>query len=126
MIWEIFRYKIIIKYFIFVILANLKGVKELGTVIDKMTNNIYKVLKYMYTRQIETATGEKYIPLSQVEIAEVFGMSTITANKLFKQLKEDDLLHPLENKRGKYRFTDKALIILKEMERLENKLEEVE
>ena len=98
----------------------------MGTVIDKMTNNIYKVLKYMYTRQIETATGEKYIPLSQVEIAEVFGMSTITANKLFKQLKEDDLLHPLENKRGKYRFTDKALIILKEMERLENKLEEVE
>lgn len=98
----------------------------MGTVIDKMTNNIYKVLKYMYTRQIETATGEKYIPLSQVEIAEVFGMSTITANKLFKQLKEDDLLHPLENKRGKYRFTDKALIILKEMERLENKLEEVQ
>ena len=98
----------------------------MGTVIDKMTNNIYKVLKYMYTRQIESATGEKYIPLSQVEIAEVFGMSTITANKLFKQLKEDDLLHPLENKRGKYRFTDKALIILKEMERLENKLEEVQ
>ena len=98
----------------------------MGTVIEKMTNNIYKVLKYMYTRQIESATGEKYIPLSQVEIAEVFGMSTITANKLFKQLKEDDLLHPLENKRGKYRFTDKALIILKEMERLENKLEEVE
>ena len=98
----------------------------MGTVIEKMTNNIYKVLKYMYTRQIESATGEKYIPLSQVEIAEVFGMSTITANKLFKQLKEDDLLHPLENKRGKYRFTDKALIILKEMERLENKLEEVQ
>ena len=98
----------------------------MGTVIEKMTNNIYKVLKYMYTRQIESATGEKYIPLSQVEIAEVFGMSTITANKLFKQLKEDDLLHPLENKRGKYRFTDKALIILKEMERLESKLGEVE
>lgn len=98
----------------------------MGTVIEKMTNNIYKVLKYMYTRQIESATGEKYIPLSQVEIAEVFGMSTITANKLFKQLKEDDLLHPLENKRGKYRFTDKALIILKEMEKLESKLGEVE
>lgn len=98
----------------------------MGTVIEKMTNNIYKVLKYMYTRQIESATGEKYIPLSQVEIAEIFGMSTITANRLFKQLKEDDLLHPLENKRGKYRFTDKALIILKDMERLENKLEEVQ
>ena len=98
----------------------------MGSVIDKMTNNTYKILRYMYTRQIETPNGDKYIPLSQVEIAEIFGMSTITANRLFKQLKEDDLLHPLENKRGKYRFTDKALIILKDMERLENKLEEVQ
>lgn len=98
----------------------------MGTVIDKMTNNIYKVLKYMYTRQIESPTGEKYIPLSQVEIAEVFGMSTITANKLFKQLKEDDLLHPLEKKRGKYRFSDRALIILRDMEELEDKLREVQ
>lgn len=98
----------------------------MGSVIDKMTNNTYKILRYMYTRQIEAPNGDKYIPLSQVEIAEIFGMSTITANRLFKQLKEDDLLHPLENKRGKYRFTDKALIILKEMERLENKLEEVQ
>lgn len=98
----------------------------MGSVIDKMTNNTYKILRYMYTRQIEAPNGDKYIPLSQVEIAEIFGMSTITANRLFKQLKENDLLHPLENKRGKYRFTDKALIILKEMERLENKLEEVQ
>lgn len=98
----------------------------MGSVIDKMTNNTYKILRYMYTRQIEAPNGDKYIPLSQVEIAEIFGMSTITANRLFKQLKEDDLLHPLENKRGKYRFTDKALIILKDMERLENKLEEVQ
>ena len=98
----------------------------MGNVIDKVTNNTYKILRYMYTRQIETPNGDKYIPLSQVEIAEIFGMSTITANRLFKQLKEDDLLHPLENKRGKYRFTDKALIILKGMEKLENKLEEVQ
>ena len=114
-----------INKFIFIVLKRFKGVKVLGTVIDKMTNNIYKVLKYMYTRQIDSLTGEKYIPLSQVEIAEVFGMSTITANKLFKQLRDDDLLHPLEGKRGKYKFSDKALIILKDMEKLENKLEEV-
>ena len=97
----------------------------LENVIDKMTNNSYKVLKYMYSRQISDPTGEMYIPLSQVEIAEIFGMSKITANKLFKQLRDDDLLHPLENKRGKYRFSDKALIILRNMEKLENQLEEV-
>ena len=97
----------------------------LENVIDRMTNNSYKVLKYMYSRQISDPKGEMYIPLSQVEIAEIFSMSKITANKLFKQLRDDDLLHPLENKRGKYRFSDKALIILKNMERLENQLEEV-
>ena len=102
------RNTININKFIFIILKRFKGVKVLGTVIDKMTNNIYKVLKYMYTRQIESPIGEKYIPLSQVEIAEVFGMSTITANKLFKQLRDDDLLHPLEGKRGKYKFSEKA------------------
>lgn len=77
----------------------------------------------MYARQIESPTGEMYIPLSQVEIAQVFGMSTITANRLFKELKEEDLLYPVGNKRAKYQLTERALIIIKNMEKLENKLE---
>ena len=48
----------------------------MGSVIDKMTNNTYKILRYMYTRQIEAPNGDKYIPLSQVEIAEIFGIGT--------------------------------------------------
>lgn len=50
-------------------------------------------------------------------------MSTITANKLFKELKEEDLLYPVGNKRAKYQLTERALIIIKNMEKLENKLE---
>ena len=56
--------------------------------------------------------------LSQVEIAQVFGMSTITANKLFKELKEEDLLYPVGNKRAKYQLTERALIIIKNMENI--------
>lgn len=94
------------------------------SIIDKMTSNAYKVLKYMYSCQIELPDGTKYIPLSQVEMAPLIGVSTITMNKLFKQLKDDNLLLPIEGKRGKYELTDKAIIIIRDMKKLENKLEE--
>ncbi|MCI9622509.1 MAG: winged helix-turn-helix domain-containing protein [Lachnospiraceae bacterium] len=93
------------------------------SIIDKMTSNAYKVLKYMYSCQIELPDGTKYIPLSQVEMAPLIGVSTITMNKLFKQLKDDNLLLPIEGKRGKYELTDKAIIIIRDMKKLENKLE---
>lgn len=78
----------------------------------------------MYSKQVEAPDGDKYIPVSQVEIADIFGMSTITVNKLFKQLKADDLLYPIENKRKRYKLSDRALIILKDISKLENILEE--
>ena len=78
----------------------------------------------MCSKQVEAPDGDKYIPVSQVEIADIFGMSTITVNKLFKQLKADDLLYPIENKRKRYKLSDRALIILKDISKLENKLEE--
>ena len=85
------------------------------SIIDKMTSNAYKVLKYMHSCQIELPDGTKYIPLSQVEMAPLIGVSTITMNKLFKQLKDDNLLLPIEGKRGKYELTDKAIIIIRDM-----------
>lgn len=94
------------------------------SIIDKMTSNAYKVLKCMYSCQIELPDGTKYIPLSQVEMAPLIGVSTITMNKLFKQLRDDNLLLPIEGKRGKYELTDKAIIIIRDMKKLENKLEE--
>ena len=51
------------------------------SIIDKMTSNAYKVLKYMHSCQIELPDGTKYIPLSQVEMAPLIGVSTITMNK---------------------------------------------
>ena len=96
------------------------------SVIDKMTNNVYKVLKYMYSCQINLPDGTEYIPLSQADMAPLIGVSTITMNKLFKQLRDDNLLLPIEGKRGKYKLTDKAIIIIKDMEKLEDKIGEIE
>ena len=70
----------------------------MDSIIDKMTSNAYKVLKYMYSCQIELPDGTKYVPLSQVEMAPLIGVSTITINKLFKQLRDDNLLLPIDGK----------------------------
>ncbi len=69
----------------------------------------------MYSCQIKLPDGTKYIPLSQAGMAPLIGVSTITMNKIFKQLKDDNLLLPIEGKRGKYDLTEKAVIIIKEM-----------
>jgi predicted transcriptional regulator len=47
-------------------------------------------------------------------------------NKIFKQLRDDNLLLPIEGKRGKYELTEKAIIIIKDMEKLEDKIGEIE
>lgn len=98
----------------------------MNSIIDKMTSNAYRVLKYMYSCQIELSDGTKYIPLSQVEMASLIGVSTITINKLFKQLRDDNLLIPIKGKRAKYELTEKAIIIIKGMEKLEDKIGEIE
>lgn len=98
----------------------------MDSIIDKMTSNAYKILKYMYSCQIELPDGTKHVPLSQLEMTPLIGVSTIAINKLFKQLRDDNLLLPIEGKRGKYELTEKAIIIIKDMEKLEDKIGEIE
>ena len=59
-------------------------------------------------------------------MAPLIGVSTITMNKIFKQLRDDNLLLPIEGKRGKYELTEKAVVIIKNMEKLEDKIGEIE
>ncbi len=47
-------------------------------------------------------------------------------NKLLKQLRDGNLLLPVEGKRGKYKLTDKAIIIIKDIEKPEDKIGEIE
>lgn len=91
-------------------------------IIAKITSNTYKVLKQMYDCQVDLPDGTRYVPISQAELSRIIGVSTITMNKIFKQLKEDGLVVPVEGVRGKYQLTDKAVVIISEMEKLEDKL----
>ena len=56
----------------------------------------------------------------------MIGVSTITINKIFKQLRDDNLLLPIEGKRGNYELTQKAIIIIKNMKKLEDKIGGIE
>ena len=94
-------------------------------IMNLMTSNTYKVLKQMYSCQITLPDGTTYIPLSQAELSRSIGVSTITMNKIFKELDAKNLLHSVAGKRGKYQLTDTALLIIKNIAELENKLGEV-
>lgn len=92
-------------------------------IIDKITSNTYKILKQMHSCQVALPDGTQYVPLSQAELSRIIGVSTITMNRAFKELKEDGLVNPVEGVRGKYQLTDKAIVILQGIETLESKLE---
>lgn len=92
-------------------------------VIDRMTSDSYKIIRIMYEHKDHLSDGTEYVPFSQMDMARELNLSINTMNKIFKQLDEDDLVHLMEGKRGKYILTDKAKTIIKEIARIENKLE---
>lgn len=98
----------------------------MSDLVSSVTNNTYKILKYMNSCEIILPDGTKCVPLSQVELSEFIGVSTITMNKLFKQMINEGLIISIEGRRGKYQLTDKAMIILKNIENMEIELREVE
>ena len=94
-------------------------------VIDRMTSDSYKIIRILYEHKDHLPDGTEYVPFSQVDMARELNLSINTMNKIFKQLDEDDLVHLMEGKRGKYILSDKAKTIIEEMVRLENTLEGV-
>lgn len=94
-------------------------------VIDRMTSDSYKIIRILYDHKDHLPDGTEYVPFSQVDMARELNLSINTMNKIFKQLDEDDLVHLMEGKRGKYILSDRAKTIIEEMVRLQNKLEGV-
>ena len=95
----------------------------MSRLIDRMTSEHYKVLKSLYDHKVQMPGDMEYVPLSQIEMARMLDMSKMKMNSIFQQLDKDDLVHLMEGKRGKYILTDKAITIIKEISKIENKLE---
>ena len=93
----------------------------MNKVIESLTNNNYRVLKLLNDNQVEL-NGVKFTAITQIEIAESLELSKVTVNAIMKDLQEKDLVCPFENRRGRYRLTDKATTIIKDMEKLQTKI----
>ena len=70
-------------------------------------NDNYKVLKFLYDNQIPIEnTEEKYIYLSQQEIANIIHFSKTKINAIMQDLKRKGFIDNYKKKRGKYIITD--------------------
>lgn len=70
-------------------------------------NDNYKVLKFLYDNQIPIEnTEEKYIYLSQQEIANIIRFSKTKINAIMQDLKRKGFIDNYNKKRGKYIITD--------------------
>lgn len=71
------------------------------------TNDKYKLLKFLYDNQIEIKNN-KYIALSQQEIANSLHFSKNKTNKIMQELKKDNFINTFNNTKGKYIVSDKG------------------
>ena len=80
------------------------------------TNNKYKILKFLYDNQIEIKNN-KYIALSQQEIADSLHFSKNKTNKIIRELKKDNFIDSYNNTKGKYVITDKENKVISVIEK---------
>ena len=80
------------------------------------TNDKYKLLKFLYDNQIEIKNN-KYITLSQQEIADSLHFSKNKTNKIMQELKKDNCIDIFKNTKGKYIVSDKGNKIISIIEK---------
>lgn len=91
-------------------------------ILDLLLTDYYKILRVLYENQVKINNNEKFVPLTQIEIAEIMGVSKITMNSMFKELQRQNLIYRYKGRRGRYCLTDKAQVILEEIIKINNYL----
>ncbi len=85
-------------------------------IIEKMTNNYYKILSFMYDNKI--LLNEEYmIPFNQNEISLQTKINKVTINKLFKEYIEDELIY---KKGSRYYLSEKCIGIIKKIKSIKD------
>ena len=79
-------------------------------------NDKYKLLKFLYNNQIQVKE-DKYIALSQQEIADMLHMAKLKTNAIMQELKKLDIISTYKNTRGKYIITEKGNKIINLIEK---------
>ena len=82
--------------------------------LDFFGNDYYKVLSFLYDNQIQVKE-EKYVILSQQELADIVQFSKMKTNGILKELRKNGFIDNFENKRRKYVITDIGYEVIKLM-----------
>lgn len=89
-------------------------------ILELLLTDYYRILRVLYENQVKINENEKFAPLTQMEVAELIGVSKITMNSMFKELHRQDLIYTYKGKKGRYCLTVKAQTILKEISKINN------
>lgn len=85
---------------------------------NKLTTEYYKVLEILCENEIINSNGEKFVPITQNEIAKTLNLHKMTVNSIFKELRNDGLITQAEHKKGIYFLSDNAVKIYKSIKKI--------
>ena len=77
--------------------------------VKHFTNDNFATLAYLY----DNKGKDDYARITQGEVATALGLSMMTMNGIFKQLKEDEYIIPDATHPGRYLITAKAINAVK-------------
>lgn len=83
-------------------------------------NDNYSVLKVLYDNE-QVINNRRFTAITQQEICETMGCSLMKVNAIILKLKETGYVTAYRNSRGRYQLTEKAYLLLKDIDRLKGK-----
>lgn len=73
--------------------------------IVEFTNDNFRVLAYLY----DNMDPSRLVKITQQEVSDALGISRVTVNKIFKQLKDGDYITQDSTKVGRYYLTESSV-----------------
>ena len=73
--------------------------------IVEFTNDNFRVLAYLY----DNMDPSRLVKITQQEVSDALGISRVTINKIFKQLKDGDYITQDSTKVGRYYLTESSV-----------------
>ena len=83
--------------------------------IVEFTNDNFRVLAYLY----DNMDASRLVKITQQEVSDALGISRVTINKIFKQLKESDYITQDTTKVGRYYITEASIHIVESFRKSE-------
>ena len=76
--------------------------------ISEFTNENFRVLAYMY----DNKNNQHLVKITQQEVSDELGLSRVTINKIFKQLKKSGYIVQDVTKIGRYYLTESGVVVV--------------